>query len=113
MVIQTRPIFQGFGEAKPPCLPVDGSGYAVMQTNPYCKNGWGWLKEGECGCYGGSTLVEPAAPGWQPDKRGCSVKCMGVGPNDCPNCPKPLNWLMVGGIAAGLLGAFYVFQRRK
>jgi hypothetical protein len=104
---------RGFGaeQAKGYCLPVD-NGYAVMKSNPYCQNGWGWLKEGECGCYGGATLAEPAAPGWNPEKRGCSVKCMAKGPNDCPNCPKPINWKLYGGIGLAAVAAYFFLGRK-
>lgn len=112
MVIQSRPIFQGFGaEPKPHCLPLDG-GYPFVANNPFCKNGWGWLNEGECGCFGGSTMVEPAAPGWIPEKRGCSVKCGGVGPNNCPNCPQPINWMLYGGIGLAAVAAYFLLGKK-
>lgn len=111
MVIAHQQIFRGYGAPPEHCLPLDG-GYPVLPTNPYCQNGWGWLKEGECGCFGGKTLVEPAAPGWIPEKRGCSVKCGGVGPNVCPNCPQPFNWKLWGGVGLGALAAYYLFGRK-
>lgn len=105
MVIQHRNVFRGFGaDPKPHCLPVDG-GYPVIQSNPYCNNGWGWLKEGECGCVAG-------APGWIPEKRGCSVKCMGLGPNVCPNCPQPINWKLYGGIGLAAVAAYFFLGRK-
>jgi hypothetical protein len=103
--IQTQPVFQGFGQPAAHCLPVR-DGFPLLTTNPYCKNGYGWLNEGECGCVAGS-------PGWIPDKKGCSIRCMGLGPNDCPNCEKPINWMMVGGIAAVGLVAAYAFLGKK
>lgn len=100
--------------AAQPCLPID-NGYSFLPANPYCNNGWGWLKEGECGCYGGATLAEPSAPGWQPDKRGCSIKCGGVGPNVCPNCPQPstTNWGLLLGVGGGVLAALILFGGKK
>ena len=86
-----------------PCLPVD-NGFPVMTTNPFCSNGWGWLKEGECGC-------RPGSPGYQPGKGGCSVKCSGVGPNVCPNCPGD-NTMLYVGIGAAALAAFFLLGRK-
>lgn len=75
----------------PHCLPLDNN-YPVVATAPGCnKDGWGWLKRGECGC-------EPNSPGWKQDLNGCSVRCVGDGPVDCPNCKKPINWAMIGGV---------------
>lgn len=86
-----------------PCLPLD-SGYPVMTTNPFCSNGWGFLKNGECGC-------APGAPGWKDSAGGCSVKCSGVGPNYCPNCPKD-NTMLYVGIGAAALAAFFLLGKK-
>lgn len=87
-----------------PCLPLD-NGYPLMAKNAYCNNGWGWLKEGECGCV-------PNSAGWRADKRGCSVRCGGQGPNECPNCPQPTNWALYGGIGAAALLAFVLLGKK-
>lgn len=88
-----------------PCLPID-NGYPVMQTNPFCKDGWGFLKNGECGC-------TPGSYGWNAAANGCSVKCMGVGPNACPNCDSGSNTSMylLGGAAA--LAVLFLLGGRK
>lgn len=104
MVIQHDAIFRGYGAPPAHCLPVD-NGYPVMVSNPYCKNGWGWLKEGECGCVAGS-------PGWNAAQRGCSVKCGSVGENVCPNCPKPINWALYGGIGLAAVAAYFLLGKK-
>ena len=38
--------------------------------NRYCKDGWGWLNEGDSGC-------SSSTPGWLADKKGCSCRCGG------------------------------------
>ena len=36
--------------------------------NRYCKDGWGWLTDGEQAC-------DSSAPGWLADNKGCSCRC--------------------------------------
>ena len=36
--------------------------------NRYCKDGWGWLTDGEQAC-------DSSAPGWLAEKKGCSCQC--------------------------------------
>jgi hypothetical protein len=91
-------------EPKIPCLPVD-NGYPVMSTNPYCNNGYGWLNEGECGC-------APGSAGYIPSKKGCSVKCVAVGPNDCPKCKKPINWALYGGLGLAAIVFFSMGSKK-
>lgn len=88
----------------PYCLPVYGDGFPAMTTNPFCKDGWGFLKRGECGC-------EPGSPGWKAEANGCSVHCQRVGPNDCPGCPKDRTMLYVG-IGAAAVAAFFIFGKK-
>ena len=38
------------------------------EGNSSCKEGWGWLASGEANCKVG-------APGWIPEKNGCSSTC--------------------------------------
>lgn len=104
MVIQHNAIFNGYGAPPAHCLPVD-NGYPVIQSNPYCNNNWGWLNEGECGCI-------PDSPGWDAAKKGCSVKCLGKGENDCPKCKKPFDWALWGSVGLGALAAFYLIGRK-
>lgn len=86
-----------------PCLPID-NGYPLMTTNKFCSNGWGWLKEGECGC-------QPGSAGHIPDKKGCSIRCTGQGPNACPNCPQDKTMMYIG-IGAAALAAFFLLGRK-
>ncbi len=41
---------------------------AKCEGNGFCKDGWGWLASGEANCKVG-------APGWIPEKNGCSCTC--------------------------------------
>lgn len=89
--------------ASGPCLPID-NGYPIMQTNPFCKDGWGFLKNGECGC-------APGTYGWKPEANGCSVRCSGVGPNVCPNCGSNVGMYLLGAAAA--LGVLYFLSSKE
>lgn len=84
------------------CLPVDENGFPVLGTNPYCKDGYGWLNEGECGCVPGSPMYDAA-------RRGCSIRCVGIGPNSCPDCEKKTNWIMWGAVG---LATFFILGRK-
>jgi hypothetical protein len=86
------------------CLPLDENGFPVLATNPFCKDGYGWLNEGECGCV-------PGSPRYDAVRRGCSIRCGGIGPNNCPDCEPPINWLMWGGI--GVAALILLAPRRK
>lgn len=90
-----------------PCLPVDNN-YFLMESNPFTDaNGWGWLKEGECGCYANG-------PGWNATNKGCSVRALRKGPNSCPNCApaeEPINWMLWGGL--GLAAIILLTPKRR
>lgn len=58
------------------CFPVSNDNFYMVGANRSCKDGFGWLKKGECGCREG-------APGWKPELGGCSVRCTGPGETEC------------------------------
>ena len=63
------------------CFPVEVVGsekFMSVGTAPGCKDGWGWLKDGECGCAPGSPGYKQGAGGM-----GCSVRCTASGPVQC------------------------------
>lgn len=57
--IRATPIKASNGQTEPRC-----------DRNQYCKDGWGWLHEGEDGCSSSTS-------GWIADKTGCSCRCSG------------------------------------
>lgn len=86
------------------CFPVSTDNFYMTGTNPNCKDGYGWLKEGQCGCREGS-------PGWKADLRGCSVRCSGVGPVDCNfwcGLSDTTKYVIYGAGALAALGAIFM-----
>ena len=100
-------MLRGYGAAPAPahCLPLDENGFPVLATNPFCKDNYGFLREGECGCV-------PGSPKYDAVLRGCSIRCGGIGPNECPNCEKKPNWMLYGGLALGAVAIFALMGRR-
>jgi hypothetical protein len=94
-------------------VEVGGAKFYSVGTAPNCTNGWGWLKDGECGCNAEAPGYKQAADG----TFGCSVRCSGPGPIQCgfwcalPDVAKYAIY-GVGGLAAiGLL--FAAFRPRS
>lgn len=85
------------------CFPVSSDNFYMVGSNPDCVNGFGWLKNGECGC-------RPGSPGWKPEMGGCSVRCAGTGPTKCGmwcGLSDNAKYAVYGVGAVALLGLFF------